>query len=52
MPEKWNIGQENMGDVLILISDHGHLDNIRSQSAKPDIPKFHYSSIPWHSITA
>ena len=56
-----------MDDVLILISDQCHqhkneaprskLQGIKakankSHSAKPIIPTFQYSSLPWLSITA
>jgi len=40
------------GGVLILISAAGKLSKNRSHSAKPSIPTFHYSSIPWHPIIA
>jgi hypothetical protein len=39
-------------DGLILISDQCHLKKIRSHSAKLSIPTFHYSTTPWHLITA
>jgi hypothetical protein len=44
MVEKWNNGYKKADGFLILISDEGNLNKIRSCSAKPNIPAFHYSS--------
>jgi hypothetical protein len=46
MEEKWNIGYKKADDVLILITDHSHLNKNGFHSAKPSIPTFHYSSTP------
>jgi hypothetical protein len=39
-------------DLRILISDKGNREKGRPHCAKPNIPKFHYSSTPWHLIIA
>jgi hypothetical protein len=52
--EWWKDGILGMeaDDALILIFDQIHLNKIRFYSAKPIIPTFHYSSIPWSWIRA
>jgi hypothetical protein len=52
MVEKWNIGYKKRSTAGGLISDQCHLFKNRPHTAKSGIPAFHYSSTPWHSITA
>ena len=46
MVEKWNNGYEKWSAAGGLISDRDHSCKNRSQSAKPSIPTFQYSSNP------
>jgi hypothetical protein len=51
MLEQWKIGKKT-DNGLILNSDLCRLYKNRSNSAKPSIPTFQYSIIPWHMIKA
>jgi hypothetical protein len=55
--EYWNGGimeywESKADDSLILYSAPCHPNKNRSNSAKPSIPTFQYSIIPWHMFTA
>jgi hypothetical protein len=57
MLECWNVGimeywESKTDEGLILNSNPYHLYKNRPHSAKPSIPTFQYSIIPWHMFTA
>jgi len=51
MMEKWNIGDQKRIKILFYIFDLSQPYKNRSHTIKPNIPTFHYSNTPWHSLT-